>query len=201
MELINREYRLAFYLRQYFPKRAQPYPIYWNMDLPLPNSDTILTMAEDIVSNFDLVGGLGQLVDNHLVVLMKVEPRWTPGLDMLGLPHLPQPFRVMIGRVAEYDPTMGTLRVHPTETSSELEKAAYIHFDQEHLARAVDDLTEYWKWCINWIQAKLSDQVDYTDARAGYQYVLLGRLQLLSWKDIPTGCTDWITTRDCIPSF
>ena len=176
LELINREYRLAFYLRQYFPKRAQPYPIYWNMDLPLPNSDTILTMAEDIVSNFDLVGGLGQLVDNHLVVLMKVEPRWTPGLDMLGLPHLPQPFRVMIGRVAEYDPTMGTLRVHPTETSSELEKAAYIHFDQEHLARAVEDLTEYWKWCINWIQAKLSDQVDYTDARAGYQYVLLGRL-------------------------
>jgi hypothetical protein len=178
LELTNREYRLAYYLRQYFPRRAQPYPIYWDMDQPLPSPDSVMTMAEDLVTNFDLVGGMGQLVGNHMVVLMKVEPRWTPGLDVLGRPHLPQPFRVMIGRVAKYDAELETLGVHASDISSELEEADYIHFDREHLSRAVDDLTEYWKWCVHWVQSKLLDQVDYTDVRTGYQYILLGRLPI-----------------------
>lgn len=84
----------------------------------------------------------------------------------------------MIGRVAKYDAELETLGVHASDISSELEEADYIHFDREHWSRAVDDLTEYWKWCVHWVQSKLLDQVDYTDVRTGYQYILLGRLPI-----------------------
>ena len=75
----------------------------------------------------------------------------------------------------------------PTEAGFDSGEEPFIHFDQEHITRASDDIVDYWTWSINWIQAKLAHQVDPTDVRAGYQYVLLGRLPLTVMRKYTSG--------------
>lgn len=190
LELINREHRLAFYLRRYYPSGSQPYPIYWNMDDPLPNSEASLTLVEALIPNLDVIGGLGQLERSFMVVVMRVEPDWSPGLDRDGVPTLPHQFPVMLCRVAGYDHTLGELTLYRTESLYEPEEPT-IRFDREHVTLASEDMVDYWKWCVNWIQAKRLSQVEPDDVRWDYQYVLLGRVPLSvasnysSWIHVP----------------
>jgi hypothetical protein len=96
----------------------------------------------------------------------------------------------MLCRVAGYDHTLGELTLYRTESLYEPEEPS-IRFDREHVTLASEDMVDYWKWCVNWIQAKRLSQVEPDDVRWDYQYVLLGRVPLSvasnysSWIHVP----------------
>jgi hypothetical protein len=115
------------------------------MDDPLPNSEASLTLVEALIPNLDVIGGLGQLERSFMVVVMRVEPDWSPGLDRDGVPTLPHQFPVMLCRVAGYDHTLGELTLYRTESLYEPEEPT-IRFDREHVTLASEDMVDYWKW-------------------------------------------------------